>query len=133
MTTEIRSARAMSHMSPETMYLHHRLDRWGQFYRDSVLHALPGVTLLGRVIEYGPMGASQGSGGSTLSVPQDVANVELAYLSCGEIQKEALRSYYLMGGPLEVMARRCGMKVLEFQRALGKGRVRVGGYLAAIE
>lgn len=132
MTTELRSARAVSHMSPETRYVHARLEEWAAHNRDRFAQAWPAVTVLGRVAEFGPMGASQGSQAPD-NVPQSVTNIERAVLKLGEIDRKVITQYYTRWSMLRIMARKCGMRDREFQRVLDRARFRIHGYLSAIE
>lgn len=129
--TEIleRDRRAMNHMDPETRAVHSRLEQWARWARDRAIEAFPSRTVLGRVIDEGPAAGSP-SGGAP-EWPAEVAEVERAVLSLGEIDRNVVRQYYLKWGPPEAHARAVHMSVAQFRRVLKRARWRLWGRLIA--
>lgn len=125
-----RDRRAMNHMDPETKLVHVRLEEWGRWAKDSEVHAWPRITLLGRCIDQGETGAAQ-SGRPPVAMPDRVAVIDAAVCKLGEIDKRVVQAYYIRWQPIEVMARRHSMRVLQFQRVLRRARWRIMGYLDA--
>jgi len=123
--------RTMNHMDPETRATHARLEAWGKWARDSGIQAWPKRTMLGRMIEEGPSGASQ-QGKPPIAMPRDVADVDAAVGHLGAIDKQVIQTYYLRWEPKEVMARRNSMRVRQFDNVLRRARWRITGYLAAL-
>jgi hypothetical protein len=127
-----RSARTMNHMDPETKMVHSRLEKWGKWSRDCEARAWPEATMLGRLIEQGPMGAAQ-SGKPPISMPDDVAAVDAAVARLGDIDKGVIKSYYMRWETIETTARRNGMRLRQLQNVLRRARWRVAIYLAGID
>lgn len=122
----------MNRMDGETKIVHERLEAWGRWARDSEVRAWPKTTLLGRVIEQGPMGASQ-QGKPPINIPDQVAVVDAAVCRLGAIDRGVIQTYYLRWEPIEVMARRHKMRVRQFQNVLRRARWRILGFIEARE
>jgi hypothetical protein len=129
---EPRDKRVMNHMDGDTKLVHIRLEAWGHWSKSERLREYPQVTLLARVIEQGPMGASQ-SGRPPVTMPEAVAVTERAVLRCPQIDQRVLKVYYTEWAPVETMARKCSMRVKQFQNVLRRARWRVSGYIAGYE
>jgi hypothetical protein len=127
-----RSTKAMNHMDPDTKFVHARLEEWARWAKESEIRAWPSITLLGRVIEQGPTGSGQ-SGRPPTDMPEQVASIDRAVCKLGDIDRGVVRTYYLKWEPINVMARRNSMRVLQFQRVLRRARWRIMGYLDAVE
>jgi hypothetical protein len=126
-----RDARTMNNMDPETKAIHIRLEQWGLETRDS-LNGYPAVTLLGRLIEQGPMGAGQqGRPPVTLSVA--AAHVDVCVGKLCQIDQRALRYYYQAQISREILAKRLSMRVRQAQNVLRRARWRVQAHLAVME
>ena len=94
MTTETRSPVAISRMSPETRYVHARLEEWAQHNRDRFCPELyPSVTVLGRVMEFRLDGGVVQGSNAPDNVPESVANIERAVLKLGEIDRKVIKQY----------------------------------------
>lgn len=127
-----RDPRTMNNMDPETKEVHARLTAWGRWCRDTLMGAWPERTLLARLIEEGPSGASQG-GPPPTSMPELIAKTDEAVAHLGEIDRGVIRLYYLTWEPVEVLAKKNGMRLREFQNVLRRARWRIGGYLHCLE
>lgn len=130
--TAERDPRYLNHMDPETKRVHVRLEEWGKWARDAEIRPWPRRTLLGRVMDQGPSGAGE-SGRPPISMPNAIALVDAAVSRLGDIDRRVVQTYYLRWEPPEVMARRVGMRLRQFQSVLRRARWRIGGYLDARE
>jgi DNA-directed RNA polymerase specialized sigma24 family protein len=120
-------------MDGETKLIHLRLEAWGEWSKSNPeLRAFPEATLLHRVAECGPQGASQGSR-PPVTMPEAVEVTELAINRLGEIDRKVVKAYYLDWAPVELLARRCHMRIKEFENVLKRARWRVGGYVSGYE
>lgn len=123
--------RTSNRMDAETRYIHVRLEAWGRWARETETRAWPERSVLGRLIEEGP-GAGQ-AGRPSGYVHPSIAAIESAVIKLPAKEREAVREYYTRWAPPEVVARRVRMRMREFQSTLYRARVRVAGYLAAVE
>src|SRR6185312_11737607 len=105
-------ARRLNHMDSQTKLVHARLEEWGKWTRES-LRGWPPRTLLARLIEEGPGAAQEGR--PPVSLPPQVAVTDRAVAHLGAIDRRVIETYYLRWEPMEVMARRTGMRVRQFQ------------------
>jgi hypothetical protein len=119
-----RDKRVMSHMDPDTKAVHSRLEAWGAWAKDGEIRAWPASTILGRMIDQQATGASQ-SGRPPISMPDDIAAVDAAVCALNDIDKRAIRIYYLKWAPIEVHARLMHMRVRQFQNVLRRARWRL--------
>lgn len=124
---ETRDKRVMNHMDPETRAVHLRLEAWGAWARDSEIRAWPAVTLLGRLIDQQPTGAAQQ--GKPIAMPDEIAAVDAAVCTLGDIDKQAIRLYYIKWAPVESHARKLGMRPRQFQNVLRRARWRLAARL----
>ena len=127
----MRDVRA-NRMDTETRIVHERLEQWGRWAKDSEAKAWPEVTLLGRVMEQGPSGASQ-QGKPPVRIPDAIAVVDAAVCRLTGVDRSVIQTYYLRWEPIEVMARRHHMRVRQFQNVLRRARWRILGYIDAAE
>jgi hypothetical protein len=125
---EVRDRRAMNHMDPETKLTHAELEVWGRETRDGTENGLPGTTLLGRVIEFGPMGAGQGGRGPS-DMSERAARVDACVARLWQIGQRCIKSYYRSSEPLQVLARREGITERHFQEVLRRSRWLIGSWL----
>lgn len=131
MAAVMRDVRA-NRMDTETKLVHERLEQWGKWAKESEARAWPESTMLGRMIEQGPRGASQ-QGRPPIEIPEPVAIVDAAVCRLGEVDRKVIQIYYLRWEPIEVMSRRCDMRVRQFQNILRRARWRILGYIDAAE
>lgn len=124
--------RTMNRMDNEVKVTHARLERWGMWAKTSGVRAWPQVTLLGRIIEQGPVGAAIPTSAAITAIPKDIQEVDAAVSHLCEIDKLVIRTYYLEWAPMEVMARHRRMSVAKFRNCLTRARWRVTGYLRAL-
>jgi hypothetical protein len=115
---------AISRMDPETRFVHSLLEQWGKWAYDSALRAYPSVTLLGRLIECGPNGAI-GSGRPPVEMPLLIALVDSAVAKLNAMDRQIIVIYYTRDEPLEACARRCRLKIRQFQNVLRRARWRL--------
>jgi hypothetical protein len=126
-----RDRRTMNHMDPETKAIHIRLEQWGAETREN-LSGYPRVTLLGRLIEQGPMGASQ-TGKPPVSLSEPAARVDTCVGKLCQIDQRALKFYYQAQISREVLARKMSMRERQAQNVLRRARWRVQAHLAVME
>ena len=130
-----RSRRSMNHMDPDTKLVHARLEEWARWAKDSGIAGYPSQSLTEKAAKYGKLGIPQEPLHKAESMmPERVALVDAAICRLGDIDRKAVRLYYLTWEPVEVLARRMhvsGMRVLQFQRVLHRARWRIMGYLDA--
>jgi len=127
----VRDKRTMNHMDPETKAAHLRLEEWGQATRDS-LNGYPSVTLLGRLIEQGPMGAGQ-SGKPPVSLSESAARADTCVAKLCQIDQRVLRYYYQHWVGTDEVARAMRMRPRQAQNVLRRARWRFMAHLAVIE
>lgn len=125
-----RDMRGLNAMDEDTKRVHLRLEEWANAVGSDQLNGWPKVTMLGRLIEQGPMGASQ-QGKPPVSISDAVAIVDAAVARLGEVDRKVIRSYYLHCDSTEVNARRVNMRVMQFNNVLKRARWRLIGYLDA--
>lgn len=125
-----RDKRRVNHMDPETRLVHARLESWGAWAKDSEVRAWPAVTLLGRIIEQGA-GAGQ-SGKPPINMPADIAATDAAVCRLGDIDKRAIKLYYVKWQPVENLARLMHMRTRQYQNVLRRARWRIGLFLGEI-
>lgn len=126
-------ARAFNRMDPETKAVHVRLERWGNWAKEGNQNGWPAQTILGRMMEQGPNGASQ-HGKPPISMPEDIAVTDAAVAKLGEVDKGVIRAYYIRWAPMEVIWKECrGIhSVANFKCVLKRARWRIAGYVDAI-
>lgn len=129
-TTDNRSTRTMNHMDPETKIVHLQLEEWGRWSKGENHQGQIGPTPMARAVEEGLHGAGQQSK-PPISMPDHIAAVDVAVARLGQIDKKIVVEYYQHWNPIEVSARRVGMRVREFQNVLRRARWRILGYLDA--
>lgn len=120
----VNDGRSYSRMDPDTRMVHSLLEQWGRWSYDSSLRAYPSVTLLGRVIECGANGASQ-QGRPPLEMPAAVAATDSAIAKLCQTDKRVIVVYYTREEPIEVCARKCRMRIRQFQNVLRRARWRL--------
>lgn len=132
MAAVLRDLRALNAMDADTKRIHLRLEAWAHAVGDDTANAWPRVTLLGRLIEQGPTGASQ-SGRPPVAMSDEVAVVDAAVARLGDIDRAVIKSYYMHWVSTEINARRLKMRVAQFRNVLTRARWRLTGYIDAFE
>jgi len=115
-----RDGRAANRMDPDTKVVHARLMEWAKWAREN-LHALPPITLLGRMIEYGALGAAQ-SGTPPVTIPDHIAAVDAAVSRLRPDHKRTIIAYYTEWEAPEQLAKRLGMEYREMRAVLHRAR-----------
>jgi len=115
-----RDGRAANRMDPDTKVVHARLVAWAKWAREN-LHSFPPITILGRMIEYGALGAAQ-AGNPPVCIPDDIAAVDAAVSRLRPDHKETIIAYYTHWEAPEVTARRLGMHYREMRAVLHRAR-----------
>jgi hypothetical protein len=126
-----RDKRTMNNMSPEDRAIHIRLEQWGAETREKIT-GWPEKTLLGRLIEQGPMGAGQ-SGQPPVSLSDPAARVDLCVAKLCVIDQRALRLYYQGWYVRETLAKLLNMRERQAQNVLKRARWRVAAHLSVVE
>lgn len=121
----------MNNMSPEDRVIHIRLEQWGSETRQRA-NGWPEKTLLGRLIEQGPMGAPQ-AGSPPVELSEAAAHIDVCVAKLCQIDQRALKLYYQQWMAREDLARRLHMRERQAQNVLRRARWRVQAYLAVIE
>lgn len=125
MATIERSGRAMSHMAPDIKAAHARLEAWGKWAHET-LRPWPERTVLGKLCD-GELGRTENR--APVSMPDHIAVIDAAVSSLGAIDRQVIKAYYCYADPVELMARRCKMRVPQFKNVLKRARWRIVGYL----
>lgn len=121
----------MNHMDPETKLVHAELEVWGRETRDRDENGLPKTTLLGRVIEQGPMGAGQ-TGRAPSDLSPRSARVDACVARLWKVGQRCIKRYYRYWEPMEVMAAKEGMSTGRMKEVLRRSRHLIGYWLAEI-
>jgi hypothetical protein len=109
-----------------------RLEQWG---RDVGQRSTPGdwpaMTLLSRLIEYGPMGASQAGAPAPLGDPK-IAETERAVAQLPPRYKRAIVAFYAQSirGNTTLCARHCHCSIRQLQDTLKHARLMISDALA---
>jgi|GEM_PF-1260625 len=127
----VRDKRTMNHMDPETKEAHLRLEEWGRETRDAS-NGYPSTTLLGRLIEQGPMGAGQ-SGKPPVSLSESASRADACVAKLCQIDQRVLRYYYQHWVGVEEVAKFMRMRVRQAQNVLRRARWRFMAHLAVAE
>lgn len=116
-----RDPRAMNRMDPETKLVHAYLEQWGRETKDRPENGFPASTLLGRLIDQGPMGASQSGRPPTDLTPQS-ALIDAAVSRLWGIGKKCIKRYYQTWEPMDVMARKESISESHMKEVLRRSR-----------
>lgn len=127
-----RDRRTMNHMDPETKAVHIRLEQWGCETRECLQGTYPPVTMLGRLIEQGPMGASQ-TGKPPVALSDAAARVDACVGKLCQIDQKALRLYYQSWMTVYELSRKLSMRERQAQNVLRRARWRLGAHLSVME
>src|SRR5258708_38669789 len=112
-------------MDPETRFIHSRLEAWGRWAHGAETQGFPAVTLVGRMIKWGPQGASQ-TQGVPITMPDEIAVVDAAVARLEQPEKQTVIAYYTRWEPVEVLALRFQMKERQVRRVLQRARWKLG-------
>lgn len=121
----------MNRMDAETKIIHIRLEQWGAETRERIA-GWPEKTLLGRLIEQGPMGAGQ-EGRPPVVLSEPAAHVDVCVARCCQIDQRALRLYYQGWMAMSELAEKLRMRERQAQNVLRRARWRVGAHLSVME
>lgn len=126
-----RDTRVMNRMDPETRVIHARLEEWARWAKDHGIAGYPRQSITEKAAKYGKLGIPQ----EPLHKPEPrmpdvVAAVDAAISKLCEIDKGAVRTYYLSWEPMESMAKRHRMRARQFQNVLRRARWRIAIYLS---
>jgi hypothetical protein len=124
-----RDPRSMNRMDPETKLIHAELVIWGRETRDRFLHGWPTSTLLGRLIEQGPNGASQSGSAPTAVSPRSQV-IEACWCRLWGKGKTAIDLYYHTTDAPEAIARQMGISKRKLQYTLERARYLIAGWAA---
>lgn len=116
--------RTMNHMDADTKVIHARLEAWGRWARDTGIRAWPERTILDRLSKEGVTGGVKGTK-PPISMPDDIAAIDGAVARLNETDKKAIQTYYIRWEAIDVSARRCSMRVRQFQNVLRRARWRI--------
>jgi hypothetical protein len=131
-----RDRRVMNHMDPETKIVHARLEEWARWAKDMGIAGYPKQSPTEKAALYGALGIPQEPlNKPEPMMPDHVARVDAAICRLGEIDRKAIRLYYLSWDVAEVLARRMDrtMRWRQFLSVVRRARWRVAGYLDAVE
>lgn len=126
-----RDRRTMNHMDPETKAAHLRLEEWGRETHDN-LTGYPPQTLLGRLIEQGPMGAGQ-TGRPPVTLSESAARADACVAKLCQIDQRVLRYYYQHWVGTDEVARVMKMRERQARNVLRRARWRFMAHLGAME
>lgn len=132
MAAVMRDMRSMNAMDEDTKRIHLRLESWAAAVGSDCINAWPKLTLLGRLIEQGPSGASQ-QGRPPVSMSHADSVVDAAVARLGDIDKRVIKSYYMHWESIEINAARLNMRVSQFRQVLKRARWRLSGYIDSKE
>jgi DNA-directed RNA polymerase specialized sigma subunit len=111
---------------------HAALEMWARWSR-SALAAIgwPSSSIIARLIEYGSMGASQGTSGVRAVERDDLCErIDRAVGRLDETEYEVVVRTYLSNDTAQITARLCGLTYQYYRQVLSRARQRVGDYLA---
>jgi len=123
-----RSGRVMNHMAPDIKATHARLEAWAKWARESV-RPWPERTWLGKLVDGETVRTVNRA---PISMPDYIAHVDAAVSRLGAIDGQVIRETYLRDDPVELVARRCKMRVPQLRNVLKRARWRICGYLDAL-
>jgi DNA-directed RNA polymerase specialized sigma24 family protein len=127
-----RDRRTMNNMDSETKAIHVRLEQWGAETHDGVMHGFPPITMLGRLIEQGPMGAAQ-TGMPPVALSDAAACVDACVSKLCYVDQRVLRLYYQHWMTVFELSRKMSMRERQAQNVLRRARWRLGAYLSVME
>jgi hypothetical protein len=124
-----RDARAMNHMDPDTKLIHADLEVWGRETRDREENGLPAVTILGRLIDQGPMGAGQ-TGRPISDLSPRSALIDMCVARLWKVGQCCIKRYYRSWEPMEIMAKKEGISVSKMKEVLRRSRWLISSWVS---
>lgn len=131
-----RDRRAINHMDPDTKLVHARLEEWARWAKDTGVAGYPTQSPTEKAAKYNAIGIPQESlHKPEPMMPEHVARVDVAICRLGEIDRKAIKLYYLNWEAPEVLARKMdrSMRWRQFLNVMRRARWRVGAFLDAME
>lgn len=128
--------RSMNHMDPDTKLVHARLEEWAKWAKDMGIAGYPHQSVTEKAAKYGKLGIPQEPlHKPEPMMPDHVARVDVAVCRLGDIDRKAIRLYYLSWDVAENLARRMdrSMRWRQYLNVVRRARWRVAAYLDAIE
>ena len=113
-------------LPPEARVVHAELTAWGHWARTAEERGFSPISPIGRMIEYGPLGAAQG-GKPPVIMPPAIARIDGAIARLPPSEKSAVVAYYTHYEPVEASCKRWkkGSNVRAFQYVLRRARERL--------
>jgi DNA-directed RNA polymerase specialized sigma24 family protein len=118
--------------STDQRTVHAALEMWARWSR-SALAAIgwPSSSIIARMIEYGPMGASQSAAGMRIVEADELCElIDRAVGRLDETEYEVIVRTYLAHDAAQVTAKKCELTYQYYRQVLSRARQRVGDYLA---
>jgi hypothetical protein len=126
MNAVMRDPRHLNHMDPDTKAMHLLLEAWGKWAKGPGIAGYPRCSPTERAARYGKLGIPQESNyKGEPEIPENIARVDAAIARLGEIDRRAIVSYYTHWEPVESLARKCSMRIRQFQNVLRRARWRL--------
>lgn len=136
MVVTVSRSRSMNHMDPDTKVVHARLEEWARWAKDLGIAGYPSQSLTEKAAQYGKLGIPQQSNiRAEPLMPDAIAAVDAAICRLGEVDRKAIRLYYLNWDTPENLARRMDreMKWRQYLNVVRRARWRIAAYLDAVE
>jgi hypothetical protein len=131
-----RDSRCMNNMDPDTKLVHARLEEWSRWAKDLGIAGYPRQSLTEKAAQYGKLGIPQESNiRSEPMMPDHVARMDAAICRLGDVDRKAIKLYYLNWDVAENLARKMdrSMRRAQFLNVVRRARWRLGAFLDAIE
>lgn len=131
-----RDPRSVNHMDPDMKVVHARLEEWAKWARNIGIAGYPAQSITEKAAKYGKLGIPQEPlHKPEVMMPDRVAAVDAAICRLGNIDRKAIRLYYLSWAPASSLARQMdrSMRERQFLNVIRRARWRISGYLDAIE
>jgi len=123
-------AERRSHMREESKEAHAALEAWAR-WANSALTGLgfSPTSMIARLIELGPLGASQSFGPVPVEIDITCEIVDRAISRLDDIEREVIYRTYLYNDAAQVTASKCRLTYGYYREVLAKARQRVGDYI----
>ena len=123
-------AERRSNMREESREAHAALEMWARWAL-SVFSGLgyARVNAIARLIEFGPMGASQSFGPVPVEIDRTCEIVDRAVARLDYTEREVIYRTYLQNDAAQVTAQKCGLTYGYYREVLAKARQRIGDYI----
>lgn len=128
----MRDCRGVNHMSPETRWVHARLEQWGEWARDIGQLSWPTRSITEKA---GEGGILAGDPRPPIEMPEEVAVTDGAIGHLALIDRAVVKVYYLHWEPQEALWHRCrGIhSQRQFKNVLARARWRIRLYIEIFE